>query len=400
MRRLPDSPQVEATLPVTAMPASVLPQAPYVAPLLDVNMMLHQSRGALLRGMPVGARRLLSAGCAGRWYFDWIEQTYGWVPEHLGIEYYSPEPAGLPANVRWIANTASDMSAVEAESCDLVFSGQNLEHLWPEEVSGFLLEAARVLRSGGHVVIDSPNRLVTAGLNWSHPEHTLELTAEEVATLLALSGFDVTKVRGIWLCRDPRTGEMLPFDPNVDAPGWSMVERLAVASGDPVHAFIWWVEARRADRPPDAFAVQETMARLFATHWPERVQRLLVPAGLPTQVDAEGTWVTCDPGYGGIAMFGPYMALRTGHYRVTWQVRPSETACSPVAVCDVVAGTEVRTLARQEVAPGTEQVSLSFFLAETTFGLQFRCAATGGDGFSVLRKIQLVESPDAGASVT
>jgi hypothetical protein len=125
---------------------------------LDINLLLHQSRSAYLRGMPPGAKRLLSAGCAGLWYFEWIKQTYGCVPEHLGIEFYTPKPDGLDNNVTWIANTASDMSAVKSRSCDLVFSGQNIEHLWPEEVSGFMLEAARVLALGGHLVIDSPNR--------------------------------------------------------------------------------------------------------------------------------------------------------------------------------------------------------------------------------------------------
>jgi hypothetical protein len=100
----------------------------------------HHSRRALLRGIPPGAQRFLSAGCAGNCYFEWIEETYGRVPEHLSIEYYMPKPEGLPNNVTWIANTASDMSAVASASCDLVFSGQNLEHL-----SEFLLESARVL---------------------------------------------------------------------------------------------------------------------------------------------------------------------------------------------------------------------------------------------------------------
>ena len=82
------------------------------------------------------------------------------------------------------------MSEVGNASCDLVFSGQNLEHLWPDEVSGFLLEAARVLRPGGHLVVDSPNRLLTAPLNWSHPEHTIELTLAEVAKMRGVSPED------------------------------------------------------------------------------------------------------------------------------------------------------------------------------------------------------------------
>ena len=130
---------------------------------------------AFLRTMPPNARRLLSAGCAGRWYFDWVAQSYGPVEEHLGIEYYVEAPPDLPANVTWIRNTVGDMSAVADQSCDLVFSGQNLEHLWPEEVAGFLLEAARTLRPGGHLVMDSPNRDPTAPLVWSHPTRNTPL---------------------------------------------------------------------------------------------------------------------------------------------------------------------------------------------------------------------------------
>src|SRR5579871_1558444 len=43
----------------------------------DVNVMLHQLRSAHLRRMPRVAGTLLSAGCAGLWYFDWIRECAG-----------------------------------------------------------------------------------------------------------------------------------------------------------------------------------------------------------------------------------------------------------------------------------------------------------------------------------
>ena len=125
LRRIADVTFVASTLSARTTP-SLPAELAKSAPSLEVNYLLHHSRGALLRGMPPGAQRLLSAGCAGNWYFDWIEETYGRVPEHLGIEYYAPKPEGLPDNVTWIASTVSDMSAVSSASCDLVFSGQNL----------------------------------------------------------------------------------------------------------------------------------------------------------------------------------------------------------------------------------------------------------------------------------
>jgi SAM-dependent methyltransferase len=190
-------------------------KAPVDAKLPDINHTLHDSRSARLRQLPRFSGAMLSAGCAERWYFDWISARTGHHGRHIGIEFYSPQPADLPDNVEWIANTAGDMNAVADATCDVVFSGQNLEHLWPQDVIGFFLESYRVLKQGGLLIVDSPNRLITEPLVWSHPEHTVELTPEEARRLTELSGFEVIVVKGIWLCRDSRTGRMLPFDPTI-----------------------------------------------------------------------------------------------------------------------------------------------------------------------------------------
>jgi hypothetical protein len=92
---------------------------------------------------------LLSAGAAGTWYFEWITQWYGAVERHIGIERYLPRPDVLPANVEWITSSVADMDTVAGGSVDLVFSGQNIEHLFGDGVPGFLLESARVLRPAG-----------------------------------------------------------------------------------------------------------------------------------------------------------------------------------------------------------------------------------------------------------
>jgi len=102
------------------------------------------------------------------------------------------------------------MKSVADGSVDFVFSGQNIEHLWPTEVSGFLLEAHRVLRAGGILVVDSPNRKVTARTRDAHPEHVIEFTVDEARGLMIAAGFDVIAVKGLWLCDNPATGERLP----------------------------------------------------------------------------------------------------------------------------------------------------------------------------------------------
>src|SRR4051794_37667394 len=111
--------------------------------------LLHELRTLELERVPKGARQVLSVGANGRWYFDWFEHSYGPVDRHVGVEAYEPKPAHLPPYVQWIVNTADKMSGVEDASVDLVFAGQTTEHLWADELAGFLLESHRVLTEGG-----------------------------------------------------------------------------------------------------------------------------------------------------------------------------------------------------------------------------------------------------------
>lgn len=365
------------------------PNSAVSAPKFDPNLILHDSRSAMLREMPPGAQRFLSAGCSGLWYFSWLEQCYGPVPEHIGIEYYVPKPEGLAAYVTWIENTASNMSDVADASCDLVFSGQNVEHLWPDEVAGFLMEAARVTAPGGYLVMDSPNRTLTAALNWSHPEHTIELTHEEAAHLFHLAGFDVTKAAGLWLCRDPRTGRLLPFDPNAPETDWTVTERLIVAQPSPEHAFLWWIEGRRATRSPDQAAINAMTDRLFRQHWPERLQRLIAAPTWQSDLRKDGEWLIVPEGRDGVVFFGPYAPLKAGRYRCTFRFQSAAASARSIAVCDVTRGQDAIVVVKSEISAGQTEATMDFTLDELAFGIQFRCISRGDAGFSVRKHVQI-----------
>lgn len=56
-----------------------------------------------------------------------------------------------------IVGTMTDMSAVEDESCDAVFSSHNIEHLYPHDVPVALTEFLRVLKPKGYAVITCPD---------------------------------------------------------------------------------------------------------------------------------------------------------------------------------------------------------------------------------------------------
>jgi SAM-dependent methyltransferase len=133
---------------------------------------LHEARTLALADVPKGATVMLSAGASGAWYFDWVQSSYGPVARHIGVEAFTPRPEGLPGHVDWVAADIAGpdgIPAVADHSVDLLFSGQNVEHLWPSQMVAFFVEANRVLADGGLLVVDSPNRAITAAYGWLRP---------------------------------------------------------------------------------------------------------------------------------------------------------------------------------------------------------------------------------------
>jgi SAM-dependent methyltransferase len=304
--------------------------------------LLHELRGHALADMPAGARTMLSAGCSGRWYFDWIEERYGRVDRHIGVEAYLPRPDDLPGNVEWLPRDVSHVPEVATSSVDLVFSGQNIEHLWPDQVADFLLESHRVLAPGGWLVVDSPNRDMTRPLVWTHPEHTVEYSVADIRELLDLAGFGEIAVRGIWLCQG-RHG-LLPLSPFDRGPADShdVLRRAAEARARPEDSFLWWAEARKCHAPRRE-GLSRALARMFASAWPERLNRFLVPG--PTRVDPDGRWALVAPGARGLVAEGPLFPLRTGRSRLRFHVRGQARATPCVVRLDLSRGTGDRETA-------------------------------------------------------
>jgi SAM-dependent methyltransferase len=56
-----------------------------------------------------------------------------------------------------IVGSMTDMSAVESESMDAIFSSHNLEHLYVHEIPPALAEFRRVLRPTGFIVVTCPD---------------------------------------------------------------------------------------------------------------------------------------------------------------------------------------------------------------------------------------------------
>jgi hypothetical protein len=80
---------------------------------------------------------------------------------------------------------------------------------------------------------------------WSHPEHTIEFTPDEICECLELAGFTSIVIRGVWLCYDSEIGRVLPLTPADSPPEWPWLRRIQSAASKPADSFVWWVEAQR-----------------------------------------------------------------------------------------------------------------------------------------------------------
>jgi len=364
---------------------------------LSFSHALHECRTANLGQIDARGKVMVSIGAADLWYFKWIDENCGMPERHIGVEYYMPKPENLPGNVEWIVNTAGHMPGVGSGVADILFSGQNIEHLWQDEVAGFLAEAHRVLKPGGLFVADSPNRAITEVYGGAHPEHMVELTPEEAVELFTAAGFDVVSAKGVFLCRDLRTGEILSIETLTDAAPNSTIVRCVNASDHPDASYVWWIQAGRAEREFDASAVKAVIERYWARGWPERLNRLVSNIGKTRTADDGRRFWESDAGEGGALAYGPYAPLKAGRYRATLFVRPLTSPPGPVlGHVDVVVTSEAvvkasRDLTSQDLTVDTwTPVSLEFTLDEMIFGFQIRLFSNGEVALSVERRIELV----------
>jgi predicted SAM-dependent methyltransferase len=97
----------------------------------------------------------------------------------------------------------SDLSFIKDKSVDLVWSGESIEHVDIKTGIKTLKEALRVLKPGGYLCLDTPNRTVTKihtawrGGDFIHPEHKVEYHPHEIQKLLKHEGFEIVESWGI-----------------------------------------------------------------------------------------------------------------------------------------------------------------------------------------------------------
>lgn len=283
---------------------------------LNIDDVIHEERGRLLQALPKGAKTVCSAGAAGSWYFEWFERNYGPVDLHYGVELYLEEPCQLPSNVVWVKNSVSDMRAVPTSSIDLLFSGQNIEHLFYDDLLGFLTESQRVVKPSGLLCMDSPNRLITQEIGYIQPQHVLEFTAEDGCRLLESAGFEIIATHGILSCvsNGRRYNDVTEIGADVQA-------RRSGALRHPNDAFIWWIVARKSasDVVPDFVEQVEKVVTarfnsLVASRFKKRV-------GVLKEIEGTHAILEVCASDEGCIFYGPYVPLKAGRFTAHYNAK-------------------------------------------------------------------------------
>lgn len=357
-----------------------------LASITDFNEFLHALRSRELQRLPAGARTVVHGGCAGEWYFDWFAEYYPGEPErHYGIELFSPPPKRLPADVTWLPQSLANMAGVVDGEADLVFAGEVIEHLWPDDVAGFLAEAWRVLRPGGVVALDSPNRVIAEALVWTHPEHTLELSTAEIASLLRIAGFEDVALRGVWLCYDRDAHELLDLV-ELDGQSLTRAQRVELAEERPEDAFVWWAQATRGPSPPDVAALRRKLESLYGLYRPGRLGRMQRGAPRERWDRALGRVASMRAGESGVVVHGPYAPVAAGEWEAVLRVaRRDAGAIDPrAAVGEVDVAAMSEPLATRELRAGDladdgslTEVALAFRCDTTRMGVEVRLVSNG-----------------------
>jgi SAM-dependent methyltransferase len=93
----------------------------------------------------------------------------------------------------------TDLSSYPSGYFDLVYSGQSIEHVRRQEANRVLAQVRRVLRPGGFLALDTPNRELTSLQQkaFIDPDHKYEYSHREMAAMLRGNGFVVEQAVGI-----------------------------------------------------------------------------------------------------------------------------------------------------------------------------------------------------------
>jgi len=177
---------------------------------------IHAGRSEFIRSLPK-ARRIIDLGgtalaqdmgamVAMGYPYHFDELTVIDLPPEDRHPLYQdsvhPDRVSTPQGlVTYRYHSMTDLSGIQDDSVDLVYSGQSIEHVTVEDAKLVVGEVNRVLRPGGWFALDTPNSAVTRlqQPEFIDPDHEFEYCLEELIELVSVH-FDVKVTYGLNYC--------------------------------------------------------------------------------------------------------------------------------------------------------------------------------------------------------
>lgn len=180
---------------------------------------LHSARMKFIRSLPP-ADYILDLGGAARDCEDGALYAMGYphpskrvyivdLPPESRVEKPTYETRKIVkterTTVEYVFSSMSDLSVIESNSIDLVFSGESIEHISEQDAEHTIRETHRVLKNGGYFCLDTPNGRLTRIQSpdaFIHPEHKKEYRFDELKNKLITAGFAIEEFGGICPMRE------------------------------------------------------------------------------------------------------------------------------------------------------------------------------------------------------
>jgi SAM-dependent methyltransferase len=121
-------------------------------------------------------------------------------------------PEHLAPGITFIHQDCSQPWGVEANSLDVVFTSNFLEHLFDKpSIERTVAEAHRCLKNGGLFICMSPNMNCVPGAYWNFWDHHVPLTEQSCAELLQIKGFSISRCLARFLPYSMSGGKRSPL---------------------------------------------------------------------------------------------------------------------------------------------------------------------------------------------
>lgn len=176
----------------------------------------HMARVSLIRNHLPKAATILDLGGADAEQpcGALLAMGYPHVPEmvhiiDLPVEDRIHDPSFITASkdhrhgasfVSYQYQSMSDIDKINKGPFDLVWMGQTIEHIFPDELRKILQHLGKILKKDGLFCLDTPNRGITKLLDpygYIHPDHKKEYTPSELTKIFSEFGLQLEKSLGI-----------------------------------------------------------------------------------------------------------------------------------------------------------------------------------------------------------